>query len=154
MDAGVRIDTYGFDATVKAIQAFDPTMYRRMLAAAKRSVAPILAEAKADSPIRTGQMAANWRVKKSRSTRRNGYSFGYSVVGGLRQNVILEFAGSKSSGHTPQGSSLIRSLSSTYGQPGRFAWAAYDRNHAQVDSNFLAAVKTAETEMQARLAVV
>lgn len=149
--AGVRIDTYGMNATVKAIQAFDPVMYRRMLAAAKKAVGPIQAEAKADSPIRSGQMAANWRIKKSRSTRRNGYSFGYSVVGGLRQNVILEFAGSRTGGATAQGKSLIQGLTSTYGAPGRFAWAAYDRNHAQVDADFMSAVKTAEAEMQTRL---
>lgn len=152
--AGMKVTVTGVPATVQAIKAFDPVMYRRMLAAARASVAPIMAEAAADSPIRTGEMAGAWTIRKMRSNGRNNRAFGYVVLNKTRQGSILEFAGSRSSGHTPQGRSLIASLTRTYGEPGRFAWAAYDRRHAATDAAFMGAIAAAEAEMNTRLAAL
>jgi hypothetical protein len=160
MATGVQLGVIGTDYTVQMIKAMDPIAYRHLLRAARKSVEPVRAEAASNAPIQTGAMSQSYKVKKARARGNAGArvaTFGYAVVAegpGARQAAILEFAGSKSSGHTPQGTSLIRSLTSTYGQPGRFAWDAMDRNSARVTAAFGTAIRDAEVEMNARLGKV
>lgn len=161
MGTGVQLGVIGTDYTVQMIKAMDPIAYRHLLRAARKSVEPVRDEAASNAPIgATGDMSKSYKVEKARARSNAGArvaTFGYAVVAkgpGARQAAILEFAGSKSSGNTPQGTSLIRSLTSTYGQPGRFAWDAMDRNSARVTAAFGAAIRDAEVEMNARLGKV
>lgn len=160
MATGVQLGVVGTDYTVQQIKAMDPVAYRHLLRAARRSVEPVRAEAASNAPIRSGDMSRSYVVRKARGRGAGGArvaTFGYAVVAqgpGARQAAILEFAGSKSAGRTPQGTSLIRSLTQTYGQPGRFAWDAMDRNSARVLAEFDSAIRTAEAEMNQRLGKV
>ena len=151
MSVGIELDVQGAGVMIKALASHDKVMYRHLTSAARKAVAPIAADARMDSPVKTGQMAGSWQIKKMRSRASAGYPFGYVVVNKTRQGAILEHAGSRSSGVTPQGQSLIRNMTSLYGEPGRFAWKSYDKRHLEVDAAFRAAVKTFETEMNAKL---
>jgi hypothetical protein len=138
----------GVPATVAAIKAFDKVLYKRLYGQVRRAVAVIAKDAASAAPRATGEMASNYRVRKARG---GAYSFTFIVINQTVQGSILEHAGSVSQGRTPQGRSLISALTRTYGEPGRFAWDAYDRNHAEVVAQSAALVKAAEAQMQAAL---
>lgn len=154
MSIGIELDVQGAGVMIKALASHDKVMYRQLTLAARKAVEPILSDAKMDSPVKTGAMRDAWQIKKMRSRASAGYPFGYVVRNMTRQGAILEHAGSRSSGATPQGQSLIANMTTTYGHPGRFAWKSYDRRHIQVDAAFNAAVKAFETEMNAKLGAI
>lgn len=151
MSMGISLDVQNAGVMIKALASHDKVMYRQLQIAARKAVSPILADAKMDSPVKTGAMRDAWQIKKMRSRASAGYPFGYVVRNMTRQGAILEHAGSRSAGSTPQGQSLIANMTSTYGTPGRFAWKSYDKRHTEVDGAFRAAVKTFEAEMNAKL---
>lgn len=151
MSIGISLDVYNAGVMIKALSTHDKAMYRNLTLAARKAVSPILADAKMDSPVLSGEMAGAWQIKKMRSRASAGYPFGYVVRNMTRQGAILEHAGSATAGVDPQGKSLIANMNATYGLPGRFAWKSYDKRHNQVDAAFNAAVKAFEVEMNAKL---
>jgi hypothetical protein len=148
------ITVTGVEATIAALKTLDKAMYKRLDAQLRRAALVVARQAAASAPVgATGAMRGGYRVKRASANQRGARKFqvGYKVVNLTREGSILEFAGSTSGGSTQQGRSLITTLFTRYGAPGRFAWAAFDRNESQLEAKLTAVVREAEAEVQARL---
>lgn len=143
---GVALEVTGVEATVVAIRAFDKKLYRRMYAQVRRAADLVRRDAARLAPVRSGTMAAGYRLRKAKKGSR--FTFGFIVVNQTVQGVLLEFA---DVGHTQQGRSLVAGLEAKYGPPGRFAWEAYDKNEGDIRARANASIRAAEAEMQAAL---
>lgn len=136
-----------------ALRGFGPDVSRRLTLQVRNGAATIAAGARGRFPQgQTGDGRAGFRVERipTRSGPR-GFSGGYRVVNRTREGVILEHAGSTTSGRTGQGKSLIRGLDARYGPPGRFLWRSVDERMGMVRVRLEAAVQQAERDLQARI---
>jgi hypothetical protein len=141
--AGGGIEVVGLESTLRAIRALDPDVNRELNREVRAALKPVRDLAAANSPHRTGDMASRYVIRKSRR--------GWRIEQDTPQGVILELAGSRSSGHDPQGISLIRNLTAQYGPPGRFLWEAWDELEVQTEARVRGAIRTAERALERRL---
>lgn len=141
----VQVEGDGFRKTMHALDLFAPDLRKRLLKDLRTIAAGVRKDAAAAFPVRSGAGKTGFKS----SVRNRGDDVSASVFNKTPQSQILEFAGSKSSGSTPQGQSLIRNLTTEYGEPGRFMWAAYDGRDVEGDVD--AAIAAAEAALQGDL---
>jgi hypothetical protein len=148
--ANIRVD--GVKATVNALKTFEPELHKALNKSIRKSLNVVKARAQGKYP--EGQWAVQLTTKRLLGSI---YARGGSVTGRWGESAggvkasIFEFVGSRTMGDTPQAKGLIKSLTTRYGQPGRFLWAAWDEVGDTALEQIRVAVKTAESELQARL---
>lgn len=155
MPANVSIDVRNVDQVKRVLRIVEPELAKEMTVRFREAGSVIAREARAKTPRRTGASRRSIRVyqggKKigsgSRGRRRLA---GFRVIQRAKGGSIIEFAKNAPSGKK-QAISLVKNLSAKYGEPGRFMWAAYDRNKAEVDGKFQSAVRDAEAKLNAKL---
>lgn len=156
MSQDTAIGIIGVKKTLAILNEVDPEVRKALNATIKEALQPVRERAKAK------YSKGSWVVRLN-----NKKILGQIAAGGGRyvssswsksapgvRAAIFEFAGSTTSGKTPQAAGLIKSLNSRYGSPGRFMWSAWD----EVGDNALKEINTmireAERNLQARLDTV
>lgn len=152
--AGTNIEIRGVKQTIRAMKEFEPALYKRMNREIRGALQQVKDRARAKYPkgdwnVRVNQKNLLGTVVATSGGGSFNKSFGESS-GGLRA-AVFEFAGSTTSGATPQAKGMIESLTRRYGTPGRFLWAAWDESATSVLDQIESAVKSAERDLQAKL---
>lgn len=155
MAANVSIDVRNVDQVKRVLKIVEPELSKELTVKFRDAGNVIARDARAKTPKRTGASRRSIRVlqggKKigsgSRGRRRLA---GFRVVQKAKGGSIIEFAKNAPSGKK-QAISLVRNLTAKYGSPGRFMWAAYDRNKQVVDMKFQSAVSDAERKLNTKL---
>jgi hypothetical protein len=142
-----EIVVWGLRDIDRALKSVAPDLRRELYARVGSAAKEVQQAAQFKAP---GSIAA--AIKLRRGGGRTGKSaFGFRLVSESAASAILEFAGSVSSGHTPQGTSLIQTLDSRYGRTGRFVWQAMDENKSGVESAVDEAVRDVTKQLQDRV---
>lgn len=151
---GSNIQIDHVKATITALKDFEPDLYKKLNTQIRRELGVIKNIAKGKYPKGEWQVQINAKRILGSIRTRPGSSDPRQRWGdsdpGVRAS-IFEFAGSRTTGDTPQAAGLIASLTRRYGQPGRFLWSAWDEKGKSAITNIERAVKSAERELQARL---
>lgn len=143
----------GMSETMNALRAFEPEVYKQLTKLVRSSVNRVKQGAQAiyggKYVVRTsyvgkrpsGSVTAIMGAKKSP----NDWSDPATKA------VVFEFAGTRSSGATPQMKGALRFFDTFYGRPGRFLWSAYDSIKGDIERDLKNGMATAERELQRRL---
>lgn len=145
----VQVAAVGLTDVRKALRAVAPQLARRLTLRVRNEVSSIAAATRAGFPVgETGEGRAGFLVERI-PTRAGpaGFSGGYRIVNRTPQGVLLEHAGSRSSG-SGQGKSLIDGLNERHGPPGRFLWRTFDERAGGVQDRIGALVREAERDVQ------
>lgn len=143
-----RVTVVGLVETQKILKQLEPKVHRTLNRRLRKIALEVAADAASNASVasRTGRMAGGYKVKRGKV--RSASAQGFAVINDTPEGAILEFAGAASSGSTPQGQALIRSLEAKYGPPGRFAWEAFDAKEEQHIAALMAIVAEMEAETQ------
>lgn len=150
---GSSIEVTGVKATIRALEVFAPEIRERLNKNIREALATTNIRAKGHFP--QGAWVVRINKKKLLGTimakpgNRVDNKWGDSDPG--VKAAIFEFAGSRTSGATPQSKGLIASLNRRYGQPGRFLWAAWDETGKDVLDRIRTAMLAAERDLQSKL---
>lgn len=143
--AHVSINVAHLEQTLYLLGTIDPQLRTALDREIKHAMSEIAAVASSRiAGHGSGASARGYRVERRRG--------GFRVRNVERGAAIAEFAGSVNpDGRTPRGQTLIRTLSATWGKPGRLAWAAFDETKDSVFANINAAIEAVEAQVNARM---
>lgn len=148
-----NIEIKGVKQTIKALDAFEPEIKKRLNKTIREALEVVKAGAESRYPAGAWVIRINKKNILGSVVARGGGARGKSWAdsdGGIKA-AVFEFAGTQNSGANPQAAGMIESLNRRYGQPGRFLWASWDSNGAYVLDTIRDAVYIAERELQAKL---
>lgn len=148
---GVRIELSGFADTILALSAVDPDLRKGFFKALRNTGVVVAGTASRSAPPRHPGSKQDMRAGYKVQMRNLKTTTIVKVRNDTAPGNILEFAGSKSSGKTQQGRSLIANLTQEYGKPGRFMWAAYDMLAPWIADQVTGVAEDAERALQQRL---
>jgi hypothetical protein len=137
--ADIQIDTRALAQMNHELKLFAPDLKKELDKRLRKIGNAIAKDAKGRTPQRTGRARASIKTR----VRNRGDDLIVSVMG---RTQLLEFA---ENGHSPQGKSLVQTLDSRYGQPGRFLWDAYDRNKPEPEIE--QAIREVSREFESRI---
>lgn len=144
---GVEFDTRSVKKTLHALDLFAPDLRDKLVKELRWLTNAIRTRAWSRFPVgRTGKGRDGFKARTSVSRTDEVRASVYNME---KSEAILEFAGSKTSGLTKRGRSLIATLNERHGSTGRFIWAAYDE--VDVPGAVETMARAAERELQARL---
>lgn len=153
MSTQTAIGITGVGATVRAIREFEPEIKTRMDRTIRTALNKTRDGARARYPHGDWVVRVNRKNLLGAIAARGGGGraerWGESAPG--TRAAIFEFAGSRTSGSTPQVRGLIDSLNRRYGSPGRFLWDAWEATGERALETIRGAVLQAEAELQAKL---
>jgi hypothetical protein len=150
-----NVQIIGVKETMIALKEFEPALRKKLNKEIRSSLDKVKTRAQTKYP------KGDWKVKV---TQKNLLGQVVATAGGGNASdqrwgdappgiraAIFEFAGSTTTGATPQAKGLIESLTRRYGQPGRFLWSAWDEVGKSVLTEIEQAVKSAERDLQTKL---
>ena len=139
----IRIGTEALAPLMRQMDYFAPDLRKRLLKEIRSMTTEVRNVARASFPRRTGESAAG--IKSTVRVRRQDEVHG-AVYSSNAGGSILEFA---NVGHTGRGRTLVSTLTSRYGSPGRFMWRAHDA--LRVPEKIEAAVAEADRAFTERM---
>jgi len=153
----LEISIKGLDQTVAALKAFEPDVLKAMNREI-RGVVNVLRGAATGKYSATGG-GAGYALRSSSRGKKVGMrvtaihstgSSGSAWSSEGRLSAILEFYG-KAGSKSQQAQTCTATLNARYGQPGRFLWSSWDEQKGSAIPAIEAAVRKAETQLQATL---
>lgn len=162
--SSVEIEVEGLDQVFRALRGVDKEAGKeinRFLKQGAQQVAKRASSLSVSGPSGLSGIASRgYKVragnKVGRKTRSSLYGwvvYNLSAGGGSDFSArpgaaaaMLEFAGSRSPGRTPQGRGLIRTLGAYTG--GRYAWQAYDDERDNINKRLEFAMRSVERKLQ------
>lgn len=144
-----EIAVEGLRETVALLSAFAPKARRQFSARLSASAEKVARQARSNTPVSLD--GGGGTARKSIEVRKGGDArarFGFRVIQMDPGGAIIEWAGNKSDGATPQSRKMIATLRSRYGPAPRFLWAAWDQTKDEVLRDVGIAIAQAEDDLQ------
>lgn len=130
--------------TRQLLTTFAPDLRKEMDREIRAVASTVRSGAAGKVKSKTGKTAGSFRIKSRRGST--------AVETTEASGAILEMAGrANPGGLSKQGASLIRTLDSQYGPPGRLMWATFDAMTPTAEVRITTAVARAEAGLQAAM---
>lgn len=139
----IEIDSRALTRLRHELSLFAPDLKKGLDKQLRKIATGIVSDAKVRTPSRTGAMRGGYRVKR----KARGDDLAYSAINATRAGAILEFA---KESKCAQGASLVSTLTTRYGSPGRFLWDAFDRSNTVYKVQAVIAETSAAFEARVR----
>jgi hypothetical protein len=145
-----EIAVEGLRETTELLAAFAPKAKKQFAARLAAAADEVAKQARSNTPVSLA--GGGGSARKGIEVKRGGDKrarFGFRVVQTDIGGAIIEWAGNKSDGKTPQSRRMIATLRSRYGPAPRFMWKAWDQTKAKVLHDVGVAIAQAEQDLQA-----